>query len=63
MLPDEPKGWRRLWEAAQAEKDPKKLAELIDQLNQLLSEHEKAAEDETRPRNRPLRQRAGQRPI
>ena len=33
MLPDEPKGWRRLWEAAQAEKDPKKLAELVDQLN------------------------------
>jgi len=43
---DEPKGWRKLWERAQREKDPKKLAALIDQLNQLLSEHEKAAEPE-----------------
>jgi hypothetical protein len=46
MLPNEPKGWRELWERAQQEKDPEKLAELIDQLNHLLSEHEKAAEDE-----------------
>jgi len=43
MLPDEPKGWRKLWEEAQHEKDPKRLAELIDQMNRLLTQHEKAA--------------------
>ncbi len=48
MLPDEPKGWRKLWEAAQREKDPKKLVELIDQMNQLLAEHEKTAAKETK---------------
>jgi hypothetical protein len=53
MLPDEPKGWRKMWEAAQQETDPKKLAELIDRLNQLLSEHEKAAAaEETKPGTR-----------
>jgi len=58
MLPDEPKGWRRLWEAAQREKDPKKLVELIDKMNQLLTEREKAAAAEERPakrRERPQR--------
>lgn len=52
MLPDEPKGWRKLWKVAQREKDPKRLAELIDQLNQLLAEHEKAAAEETKPGTR-----------
>lgn len=45
-MDDEPKGWRLLQERAQREKDPKKLAELIDQMNQLLTEHEKAAREE-----------------
>jgi hypothetical protein len=48
MPPNEPKGWRTLWERAQREKDPKKLAAIIDQMNQLLTEHEKAAADEKR---------------
>jgi len=42
-MTDELKGWRRLQERAQQERDPKKLARLIDQMNQLLTEHEKAA--------------------
>ncbi len=46
---DEPEGWRWLWERAQQEKDPKKLTELIDQLNQLLSVHEKATAAFVRP--------------
>ena len=41
MLGDEPQGWRRLQEEAQRERDPQKLALLIDQLNQLLDEQEK----------------------
>lgn len=48
MPPNEPKGWRTLWERAQRETDPKKLAAIIDQMNQLLTEHEKAAADEKR---------------
>ncbi len=53
----EPEGWRPLWERAQQEKEPKKLAELIDQLNQLLTEHEKAAAQEEQPiiRSKPMR--------
>jgi uncharacterized protein with von Willebrand factor type A (vWA) domain len=60
MLPGEPKGWRKLQEAAQKEEDPKKLAELIDQLNQLLSEHEKAAAEETKPSTGSLPERPKQ---
>ena len=41
MLGDEPQGWRRLQEEAQRERDPQKLALLIDPLNQLLNEQEK----------------------
>ena len=37
----EPKGWRKLWRKAQAERDPKKLIKLLDQLNALLTEQEK----------------------
>jgi len=43
MLLDEPKGWRTVWERAQRERDPKKLAAIIDPMNQLLTEHEKTA--------------------
>jgi len=49
MLDDEPKGWRQLQERAQREKDRKKLAEIIDEMNQLLTEHEKAAAKEEKP--------------
>jgi hypothetical protein len=60
MLLDEPKGWRRLWESAQRERNPKKLATLIDQMNQLLTEHEKAAEPGKRPTASLLRERPKQ---
>ena len=39
----EPKGWKKLWLKAQAERDPKKLIKLLDQLNALLAEQEKRA--------------------
>ena len=57
MPENEPEGWRSLWERAQQEKDPQKLAELIDQLNQLLTEHEKAAAQDEKPtvRSKPTR--------
>ena len=45
MSLDEPEGWRILWESAQREKDPKRLVALIDQMNQLLTENEKATEE------------------
>ncbi len=54
---DEPEGWRSLWELAQRERDPTKLAAIIDQMNQLLSEHEKAAEELERPAKRSKRSR------
>jgi hypothetical protein len=52
MALDEPEGWRILWESAQREKDPQKLALLIDQLNQLLTQHEKAARELESPSRR-----------
>jgi len=39
----EPEGWSRLWEQAQRERDPKKLEATIQQMNHLLTEHEKRA--------------------
>ncbi len=53
-MEDEPKGWRVLQKRAQLEKDPKKLAELIDEMNRLLSECEKAASEEEKRTRRPL---------
>ncbi len=53
-MEDEPKGWRVLQKRAQLEKDPKKLAKLIDEMNQLLAEYEKAAREEEKPTPRPL---------
>ena len=44
-LLDEPKGWRKLQAMAQRENDPQKLASIIDQMNQLLDEHERMAAD------------------
>lgn len=40
-LPDEPKGWRKLQAMAQREKDPQKLASILDKMNDLLDAHEK----------------------
>jgi hypothetical protein len=44
---EEPAGWRELQEKAQNAKDTRKLIRVIDQLNALLTEHEKrvAADD------------------
>jgi hypothetical protein len=44
---DEPAGWRELQEKAQNARDTRKLVRIIDQLNALLTEHEKrvAADD------------------
>ena len=38
---EEPAGWRELQEKAQNERDTKKLIKIIDQMNALLTEHEK----------------------
>jgi hypothetical protein len=42
-LPDEPKGWRRLQAKALQERNPEKLALIIDRMNELLDEHERMA--------------------
>lgn len=57
MVSDEPSGWRCLWEKAQRERDPEKLAALIDQMNRLLTAHEKAAAERERPTARSSRKR------
>ena len=40
-LPDEPKGWRKLCAMAQKERDPNRLANIIERINCLLTAHEK----------------------
>jgi hypothetical protein len=40
-LPDEPKGWRKLQAMAQKERDPEKLAEILERMNRLLTTHQK----------------------
>ena len=45
-LLDEPRGWRQLHAIAQQERNPQRLASLIDQMNSLLDRHEKMAENE-----------------
>jgi hypothetical protein len=40
-LPDEPKGWKKLQERAQGARDPRQLARILDQMNRLLSRHER----------------------
>ena len=42
-LLDEPRGWRSLQEMAQRERDPQRLASIIDQMNRLLDQHERMA--------------------
>jgi hypothetical protein len=54
---EEPKGWKCLQELAQREKDPRRLAQIIDQMNQLLTEQERAAADEERPSARSSRRK------
>lgn len=43
-LPDEPEGWRILQALAQQERDPVKLASIIDKMNSLLAWHESRAD-------------------
>jgi hypothetical protein len=40
-LPDEPKGWRKQQTIAQKERNPKKLAAIVERMNRLLTAHEK----------------------
>jgi len=42
-MEDESRGWRKLWQQAQREGDPKKLDAIIKQVNRLLTEHENRA--------------------
>jgi hypothetical protein len=49
MAIQEPEGWRELWERAQAERDTKKLLDLIDEMNRLLAGWEKKNRAETIP--------------
>jgi len=52
MENDEPTGWRDLQERAQRETDPKKLAQIIDEMNRLLTEQERKAEGRKRRRGK-----------
>ena len=40
MFTDEPEGWRQLQAMALRETDPKRLVEIIDEMNRLVDEHE-----------------------
>ncbi len=40
MTPDSPRDWKHIAEQASAEMNSEKLMELVDELNQLLREHE-----------------------
>ena len=42
-----PRGWRKLWNQAQQERDPARLDAIIKQMNALLTEQEKKAADQT----------------
>jgi hypothetical protein len=42
-MEDESRGWRKLWQQAQREGDPKKLDAIIKQVNRLLTKHENEA--------------------
>jgi hypothetical protein len=46
-LPDPPTGWIDLQARAKRAKNAEELAAIIDEMNQLLSEYEKAAGDGT----------------
>src|SRR5215470_14680386 len=49
---EEPPGWRELQEKARRAKDARELSEVIDEMNRLLSEWEKRAEDGPHGRGR-----------
>jgi len=46
---EEPEGWSELQQKAQQERDPRRLIKIIDQLNALLTEHEKKIAAYDRP--------------
>jgi len=49
-LLDEPRGWRTLQAMAQRERDPQKLASMIEEMNRLLDRRERmAATDAEQP--------------
>lgn len=50
---DEPEGWSYLQGMAQQERDPKRLMEIIDQMNRLLDEQERWAKGGMRAGNHP----------
>jgi hypothetical protein len=45
MLPNPPPGWTVLQEKAKQAKGPRELAAIIEEMNKLLGEYEKAAGD------------------
>ena len=57
LSPEPPPGWIALQARAKQAKDPKELAALIEEMNQLLAEYEKAAGDEHKLGKRPARSR------
>jgi hypothetical protein len=50
-LPDEPEGWQILQTMAQQERDPQKLASIIDKMNSLLARYESGSAEEQRVRS------------
>ncbi len=47
-LSDEPKGWRKLQAMAQKERNPEKLAAILERMNRLLTAHEKKSLGESK---------------
>ena len=45
MLPNPPPGWLALQKRAKEAKDPRELAAMIEEMNELLRQYEKAAGD------------------
>ena len=50
-LPNEPKGWRQRQAMAQKERNPEKLAAILERRNRLLTAHEKKSlrQEKTKP--------------
>ena len=55
MPPEPPPGWTEFQERAKRAEDSKGLAAIIDEMNQLLAEYEKAAGDGHEPDRGPVR--------
>jgi hypothetical protein len=47
LADQEPKGWRKLCEKAQRERNPQKLDAILKKVNKLLTEHEKRCSEES----------------